>query len=184
MAASTCAWCESPIPARLGVIPCAAQYRAGRPGGGSCVPSAAPRRWPGRCAWPTPTRHIRARPSCAPVRLAPAATPPATPAAAPGVPAATRPSAPRSSCPQPVLRALFSKVDTLAVFIARFLPTPLLERRRHAGDRPVTGRSGPDTARSLPTVDSPTERTPWPRRRTAGHRYSSTCASNRPRRPS
>ena len=55
---------------------------------------------------------------------APAATPPATPAAAPDVPAATRPSAPRSSCTQPVLRALFSKVDTLARLVVRSLPTP------------------------------------------------------------
>jgi hypothetical protein len=55
---------------------------------------------------------------------APAATPPATPGAAPGVPAATWPSAPRSSCTQPVLRAVFSKVDTLAVFMAWFLPAP------------------------------------------------------------
>jgi len=51
---------------------------------------------------------------------------PATPGAAPGIPAATWPSAPRSSCTQPVLRAVFSKVDTLAVFMAWFLPVPLL----------------------------------------------------------
>ena len=37
-------------------------------------------------------------PSCAPVRPDPAAMPTATPGAAPGVPAATWPSAPRSSC--------------------------------------------------------------------------------------
>src|SRR6266567_504008 len=49
-----------------------------------------------------------------------------------GVPAATWPSAPRSSCTQPVLRAVFSKVDTLAVFMARFLPVPPLQQRRHA----------------------------------------------------
>ena len=69
---------------------------------------------------PTPTPA----PSCAPVRPDPAATPTVTPAAAPGVPAAAWPSALRSSCTQPVLRALFSKVDTLAVFMAGFLPTP------------------------------------------------------------
>ena len=33
-----------------------------------------------------------------------------------------------SRSPQPVLRALFSKVDTLAVFMARFLPAPPLRR--------------------------------------------------------
>ena len=35
-------------------------------------------------------------------------------------------SAPRSSCTQRVLRAVFSKVDTLAAFVARFLPAPLV----------------------------------------------------------
>jgi hypothetical protein len=30
----------------------------------------------------------------------------------------------RSSCTQPVLRAVFSKVDKLALFMAWFLPTP------------------------------------------------------------
>jgi hypothetical protein len=34
---------------------------------------------------------------------------------------------------------------------------PLPRRGRHAGDCLVTGRLGPDTARFLPTVDSPTE---------------------------
>src|SRR5258708_28602646 len=46
------------------------------------------------------------------------------PGAAPGVAAATWPSAPRSACTQPVLRAVFSKVDTLAVLMAWFLPAP------------------------------------------------------------
>ena len=35
-------------------------------------------------------------------------------------------SAPRSSCTQRVLRAVFSKVDTLAAFVAWFLPAPLV----------------------------------------------------------
>ena len=36
------------------------------------------------------------------------------------------------------------------------LTVPLFLEGRHAGDRPVTGRLGSDTAPSLPTVDSPT----------------------------
>jgi hypothetical protein len=88
----------------------------------------------GERGWTRPRRAPRPAPSCVPVRPAPAATPPATPGAAPAVPAATWPSAPRSACTQPVLRAVFSKVDTLAVFMAWFLPVPrpgsLRARRR------------------------------------------------------
>ena len=60
----------------------------------------------------TPDGHTlgarrRQRSAAFPLRLLQAATPPATPAAAPGLPAATWASAPRSSCIQPVLRAVF-----------------------------------------------------------------------------
>ena len=55
----------------------------------------------------------------APVQPAPAATPSV---AAPDAPAATWPSAPRSSRTQPVLHALFSTVDTLTVPMTLFLP--------------------------------------------------------------
>jgi hypothetical protein len=86
--------------------------------------------------WTPPRRAPTPAPGCAPDRPAPAATPPATPGAAPGVPAATWPSAPRSSCTQPVSPAVFSKVDTLAVFMAWFLPAP----RVHPGRVTVPGR--------------------------------------------
>jgi hypothetical protein len=53
--------------------------------------------------------------------------------------------APRSACTQPVLRAVFSKVDTLAVFMAWFLPAPRqgVYRRRRACARPYRGRNEP-----------------------------------------
>jgi hypothetical protein len=57
--------------------------------------------------------------------------------------------APRSACTQPVLRAVFSKVDTLAVFMAWFLPAPRqgVYRRRRACARPYGTETSPPSCK-------------------------------------
>jgi hypothetical protein len=78
----------------------------------------------------SPTPIAKAMLGCANAQLRPvrsdlAAAPPAAPVAAPHVSAGMRLSVPLYSRSQPVVRALFSKMDTPTVLMTPFLSAPL-----------------------------------------------------------